>query len=178
MEPTLDNLYTFYEERIGGPFPISLLPPKKMLLWREQNLFGTAQTEECLYLIQSKISRFLDEAPLGYMTVGFWGHGMNSHGFYYQLREPWCSIFLRLAYGGFYTDNERAAQEIKATMEWLADFLTIAREQARHLTAVDSMGDAHFRIALLDGRKIEGDGPLFELGRGPAAQLAPLLQKP
>ena len=178
MAPTLDDLHAFYEERMGGPLPVRLLPVAQALIWREQKLFGSAQTAEILYLIQSRIKQFLREAPLGYLTVGFWGHGMNSHAFYYQRCEPWCRIFLRLAYGGIYMNNEEAAQEIKTTMEWFAEFLSVAPEQVRHLTVVDSMGDAHFKIDLLNGQTIEGDGPLFQPGRGPAAQLIPLLQQP
>ncbi|WP_216910578.1 hypothetical protein [Synechococcus sp. CCY 0621] len=61
-------------------------------------------------------------------------------------------------------------------MEWFAGFLPIVSERARHCIVVDSMGDALFRICLHDGEVIEGDGPLFELGRGPAAALKPLLK--
>lgn len=178
MQPTLETLHAFYEERFGGPLPTSLLPPDQPLIWREQNLFGSAQTAEGLYLIQSTIDQFLGEAPLGYLTVGFWGHGMNSYGFYYQRREQWCSIFLRLAYGGVYEDNVRAAQEVKATMEWFAEFLKIAKDRVQNLIVVDSMGAANFQITLLSGQTIEGNGPLFKLGRGPAPQLTPLLLLP
>jgi hypothetical protein len=82
MEPTLETLLAFYAERIGGPFPFSLLPADQPLHWQGQTLFGTAQTAEPLYLLQSTIDSFLGEAPLGFFSVGFWGHGMNSHAFY------------------------------------------------------------------------------------------------
>ncbi len=178
MEPTLDSLLSFYAERIGGPFPLSLLPPDQPMHWQEQTLFSTVQTAEPLYLLQSTIDAFLSAAPLGFFSVGFWGHGINSHAFYYQRREPSCSLFLRLAYGGFYDDNERAARQIRATMEWFAGFLPIVSARARHCIVVDSMGDALYRICLHNGEVIEGDGPLFELGRGPADALKPLLESP
>ncbi len=143
MEPTLDSLLSFYAERIGGPFPLSLLPADRPLHWQGQTLFGTARGTEPLYLLQSTIDAFLGAAPFGTLSVGFWGHGLNSHAFYYQRREPWGSLFLRLAYGGFDDDNER---------------------------------DALFRIVLTGGQVIEGDGPLFEPGRGPAEALGPLLE--
>ncbi len=176
MEPTLDSLLTFYAERIGGPFPPSLLPADQPLRWQGQTLFGTVRGTEPPYLLQSTIDSFLSEAPLGFLSVGFWGHGINSHAFYYQRHEPWCSLFLRLAYGGFYDDNERAARRIRATMEWFAGFLPMVSERARHCIVVDSMGEAIFRIALRDGQVIEGDGPLFDHERGPAVALEPLLQ--
>jgi hypothetical protein len=176
MEPTLDSLLTYYAERIGGPFPLSLLPPDQPLHWQGQTLFGTARGIEPLYLLQSTIDSFLSAAPLGTICVGFWGHGINSHAFYYQRREPWCSLFLRLAYGGFDDDNERDARRIKDSMEWLAGFLPIVSVRARHCIVVDSMGDALFRIVLKGGQVIEGDGPLFEPERGPAEALRPLLE--
>lgn len=176
MEPTLDSLLSFYAERIGGPFPLTLLPSDQPLHWQGQTLFGTARGTEPPYLLQSTIDSFLSEAPMGHCAVGFWGHGLNSHAFYYQRREPWGSLFLRLAYGGFYDDNERAARRIRTTMEWFAGFLPIVSERARHCIVVDSMGDGIFRIALPDEQVIEGDGPLFEPGRGPAEALRPLLE--
>jgi hypothetical protein len=154
MEPTLETLLTFYAERMGGPLPSTLLPPDQPLHWQGQTLFSTARGTEPPYLLQSTIDSFLSGAPLGHCSVGFWGHGLNSHAFYYQRREPWCSLFLRLAYGGFYDDNERA----------------------RHCIVVDSMGDAIFRIALHNGEVIEGDGPLFTPEGGPADALKPLLE--
>jgi hypothetical protein len=176
MEPTLESLLTFYAERIGGPFPPTLLPTDQPLLWQGQTLFGTAQTLEPPYQVQNTIDAFLSEAPIGTFSVGFWGHGMNSGAFHYQRREPWGSLFLLLPYGGFFEDNERAARRIKATMEWFARFLPILSEWTRHFTVVDSMGDGLFRICLHDGQVIEGDGPLFTPGRGPADALHPLLQ--
>lgn len=161
MEPTLDSLLTFYAERIGGPFPPTLLPTDQPLLWQGQTLFGTAQALEAPYQFQNTIDAFLSEAPIGTFSVGFWGHGMNSGAFHYQRREPWGSLFLRLPYGGFFEDNERAARRIKATMEWFARFLPILSERTRHFTVVYSIGDGLFRISLHDGQVIEGDGPLL-----------------
>ena len=178
MEPTLDSLLTHYAERIGGPFPLSLLPPDRPLHWQGQTLFGTAQTLEPPDQFQYTVDAFLSEAPLGTFSVGFWGHGMHSGAFHYQRREPWGSLFLRLPYGGFFEDNERAARRIKATMVWFARFLPILSERTHHFTAVDSMGDGLYRIVLTDGRVIEGDSPLFEPGRGPVEALRPLLETP
>ncbi|AFY28863.1 hypothetical protein [Cyanobium gracile] len=176
MEPTLDSLLSFYAERIGGPFPPSLLPTDLPLHWQGQTLFGTARGTEPLYLLQSTRDAFLATAPLGTFSVGFWGHGLKNHAFYYQRREPWGSLYLHLAYGGLDDDNEQAARRIRATMEWLAGFLPIVSERARHCIVVDSLGDALFRIVLTGGQAIEGDGPLFEPERGPAEALRPLLE--
>ncbi len=63
-------------------------------------------------------------------------------------------------------------------MDWLAGFLPIVSERARHCIVVDAMGDALFRIVLTGGQVIEGDGPLFEPERGPAEALRPLLEGP
>jgi hypothetical protein len=178
MEPTFDSFLSFYAERIGGPFPLSLLPPDRPLHWQGQNLFGTARGTEPLYLLQSTIDAFLSAAPFGTFSVGFWGHGLNNHAFYYQRREPWCSLFLRLPYGGLDGDDGQAAHRIRATMEWIDGFLPFACERARHCIVVDSLGDALFRIVLAGGQVIEGDGPLFEPGRGPAEALRPLLEGP
>ncbi len=176
METTLDTLLAFYEERMGGPLPSTLLPPNQRLHWQGQTLFGTARGTEPPYLLQSTIDAFLSEAPMGHCAVGFWGHGINSHAFHYQRREPWCSVYLRLSYGGFYDGNQRAARRIRATMDGFGRLLPIVRQRARHCIVVDSMGDALFRIALPGGQVIEGDGPLFEPERGPAEAVRPLLE--
>ena len=89
MEPRLESVLSIYAVRIGGPFPLSLMPPDRPLHWQGQTLFGTALGTEPLYVLQSMIDAFLSTAPFGTFSVGFWSHGLNSHAFHYQRREPW-----------------------------------------------------------------------------------------
>jgi len=47
-------------------------------------LFGSHIAAKEPFLVQGVINSFLKSCPEGYFLVGFWGHGMNSHAFYYS----------------------------------------------------------------------------------------------
>jgi hypothetical protein len=149
--PTTADLVAHYAERIGEPMPRGLIPADLELLWLGQLLFGTAAALEHPYRVQPDVEDFLRDAPEGHFAIGFWGHGMQSHDFYVQRVEPWCRVYLRIPYGGVYSDHEDQALKLHRVLHWLPEFLREARSRCRHLRLVDSMGDAQLKLESIDG---------------------------
>lgn len=149
--PTTADLAAHYSERIGEPMPRGLIPADLELLWLGQLLFGTATALDHPYRVQPDVEEFLRDAPEGHFAIGFWGHGMQSHAFYLQRVEPWCRVYLRIPYGGVYSDHEVQALSLHRVLLWLPEFLREARSRCRHLRLVDSMGDAQLKLESIDG---------------------------
>lgn len=87
-------------------------------------LVGSKGAIKRQYLIQGDIGEFLRHAPEGYFLVGFWGHGFNSHAFYYLRVDSKSKIFFRLPYGGVYMDNKNEAEHIS---KFLPEFFDLRR---------------------------------------------------
>jgi len=151
--PTPADLEAYYAERIGQPMPQGLIPADLELQCLGQLLFGSGAALEHPYRVQPDVEDFLREAPEGHFAIGFWGHGVQSHAFYMQRVEPWCRIYLRIPYGGVYSDNESQALRLHRVLRWLPEFLREARGHCRHLRLVDSMGSGNLRIETLDGNE-------------------------
>ena len=77
-----------FEQSFGIPLSTLNLPDIELLPLDgepdESLLFGSEIASENPYLIQSWLDDFIEHCPNGYFLVGFWGHGMNSHAFYYS----------------------------------------------------------------------------------------------
>jgi len=149
--PTPADLEAYYAERIGQPMPQGLIPADLELLWLGQLLFGTAAALEHPYRVQPDVEDFLMGAPEGHFAIGFWGHGIQGHAFYIQRVEPWCRVYLRISYGGVYSDHENQALKLHRVLFWLPEFLRDARSRCRHLRLVDSMGEAQLKLESIDG---------------------------
>jgi hypothetical protein len=161
--PTTGDLVAHYAERIGEPMPRGLIPAALELLWLGQLLFGNAAALEHPYRVQPDVEDFLRDAPEGHFAIGFWGHGMQSHAFYVQRVEPWCRVYLRIPYGGVYSDHEAQALRLHQVLLWLPEFLREARSRCRHLRLVDSMGDAQLRAEDREGNVIESRYGVHEM---------------
>lgn len=154
---------THYAERIGEPMPKGLIPADLDVQWLGQLLFGSAAALEHPYRVQPDVQDFLQQAPEGHFAIGFWGHGIQSHAFYVQRVEPWCRVYLRLPYGGVYSDQKAQALKLHRVLLWLPEFLQEARRQCRHLILVDSMGDGQLRAEDLVGNVLERRCEINEL---------------
>lgn len=149
---TTADLLASYAERIGQPMPHGLIPTDLEMQWMGQLLFGSGVAlEDRPYRVQPDVDDFLREALEGHFAIGFWGHGIQSHAFYIQRVEPWCRVYLRIPYGGIYSDHQAQAIELHRLLLWLPEFLREARSQCRHLKLVDSMGDGQLRAENDDG---------------------------
>ncbi len=81
-----------------------------------------------------QISWFLEEVgtqPIAdYVVLAHAGHGMNSYAMHYYLVRGNLALFLQIAWGGVYTDNDKAVKEM-ATAYLQAEQLTRKIETAQ-----------------------------------------------
>lgn len=129
------------------PVPSTELYPIK----RPGLLIGSKEALEYQYLVQGDIRVFLSHAPEGYFMVGFWGHGFNSHAFYYLRVDSKSKIFFRLPYGGVYMDNKKGAEHISKFLPEFFDFEEKLKNKGlRRLYAVESMWSGWYEIKIND----------------------------
>jgi hypothetical protein len=112
-------------------------------------------------LAQTQIDSFVKSAREGYFMIGFWGHGINSHAFYYVKSEPNWEVYFRLPYGGVYMDNVKYAAFIREFMTAYLDFESKHKEKIVSFVAVNSMGAIHYRMIDSDGRRYLVDDKLI-----------------
>ncbi len=125
-------------------------------------LWGTVPALEWPALIQGDIDRWVKTAADGYFLIGFWGHGTNSHAFYYVRVDGPIRVFFRLHYGGIYMDNEAQAKIIPEFITQYLAFEQVARPAVKSLVGVESMGCDGWGIETLDGSTVYHDGSLLE----------------
>jgi len=114
-------------------------------------LFGSEQAMSRQYLIQEDIEPFIQEAPEGYLLVGFWGYGMNSEAFYYSRIDRRARVLFRLPFGNVYHGGRDEAADVRAFLEnWSAIEDAVAGD-LRRLLAVDSMGSGRYEIEYVNG---------------------------
>jgi len=108
-------------------------------------LIATREAQNAPLLIQGDLDS-VEDAPVGYGLAGFWGHGINSYAFYFQIVTNNLRIFARLPYGGVYMDNAQCQVEIKNYLSALLEFEL--NDLSRHdtFTAIESMGWGHYRV--------------------------------
>ena len=103
-------------------------------------LYGSDIAQREPLLTQSDVDAFIERPRDGYFLVGFWGHGVNSHAFYYVRDGSQSRTYFRLPLGGVYMDNEEHATRIA---RFLPAFFAFERQQLEAgcvLMAIDSMG--------------------------------------
>jgi len=139
----------------------SLIKPGPYLL---RNVLLTPIARQRTYKDQAHIENFLQEAPEGYFYTGFWGHGVNSHAFYYSVVNQWERIFLRLPYGGLYMNNEEGAEYVKKVLTKFSDLERLVEGKVRKLIIVDSMsfglhksGSGKYKIVGNNGKSMQDD---------------------
>lgn len=118
-----------------------------------QLLWGSAISQQEPLLTQSDIEAFLSGSRAGYFLIGFWGHGVNSHAFYYVRDDGRNRIFLRLSYGGAYTDNEEQARRVATFLPAFVDFERRHREAGSVLRVVESMGWGDYEVITAEGQR-------------------------
>jgi hypothetical protein len=152
-----------FESRFGIPPPEGMLPDEPLRrLGDDALMFGSeVALARGALVLQAEIGRFLEQAPEGYLLVGFWGYGIQSYAFYYARVDAQSRVYFRLPYGGVYMDNERAAKQIR---DFLTRYFAIEpalRARAESFVAVESMGAARYRLLGKDGAKVELDQSLL-----------------
>jgi hypothetical protein len=147
----------FFEKVMRAPFPLPL--PANLVDGRTgrgrkrgpTRMIGTSEAYEKPMLIQADIGR-LPELPLGYLLTGFWGHGVNSHAFYWVEATASVRVFFRLFYGGGYGDPDRDGPKVVRYLANWGEF--VARKvpgEVQEILAFDSMGSGFWRFKMTDG---------------------------
>jgi len=159
-----EALERLFADRFGAPPPAGMLPDKPLRRLGEDSLmFGT---EPALgfgaLVLQAEIGRFLEQAPEGYLLLGFWGYGVQSYAFYYARVDAWSRVYFRLPYGGVYMDNERAAARIRTFLKGFFAAEPALRARAASFVAVESMDAARYRAVGKDGSICELDHSLVQ----------------
>jgi hypothetical protein len=105
-------------------------------------------------LVQADVGGVM-EAPVGWFQAGFWGHGVNSYMFYYGRVTERHRIFLRTPYGeGVYESDPDASREHALAL--LRKYIALVDSlPCKHVTLIESMDVAHWRIERLDGSVAE-----------------------
>ncbi len=162
----MQKLRVGFEKWIGLPWDALRLPDAELVPVDSEaesaTLWGTQAAADHPFLSQADAFGFAGRAPEGYFLVGFWGHGVNSYAFYYSAADSWRRILFRLPYGGAYMDNGEMARCIRAFLPAYFQFEDHLGARGCKLTAIDSMGEGLYRIALPGGQQIERRRSLFQ----------------
>jgi len=157
------RLRTFFRESFGISLSRVVDLPQEELFCLSENglLYGSALARKNNYLTQGDINEFITSDARGYFLMGYWGHGINSYAFYYSRIDDWSHIFFRLAYGGIYLDNDKAARDVREFLLNYFKFEPELKRKAKSLTAIDSMGSGSYSITLLDGRLVSLEESMY-----------------
>lgn len=151
----MDKAKSLFTKYFGMPFPDALLPDCAVHPLGESGvLFGSESVTD--HQVLTAHVEFLESAPSGYYMIGFWGYGANSYAFYYVRVDERRKIYLRLPYGGAYSDTEEEANDIRRFFEGYLEFEEIIRRKDASLLAYESMGCLPtWKITLPDGQVFE-----------------------
>jgi hypothetical protein len=149
----IDDLRRQFEAAFGIRLGVVPMPGNLIQIFPGRQLWGSAISKQEPLLTQSDIEAFLNGSRAGYFLIGFWGHGVNSHAFYYVHDDGRNHVFLRLSYGGVYTDNDEQARRIATFLPAFVDFERRHREAGSVLRVVDSMGSGDYQVISAEGRR-------------------------
>jgi len=149
----IDDLRRGFEAAFGIPFGVVPMPDDLVQIFPGRPLWGSAISKQEPLLTQSDTEAFLKGSRAGYFLIGFWGHGVNSHAFYYVHDDGRNHVFLRLSYGGAYTDNVEQARRVATFLPAFVDFERRHREAGSVLRVVDSMGAGDYQVISAAGRR-------------------------
>ena len=156
----MEKLKKSFKENFGVSIPESMLFKGKLVSLDERKpeesfLLGSPAAAEKPCFVQDDIPRFFDSCPEGYYLIGYWGHGVNSNAFYYQRIDSWSKVFLRLGFGGLYTNKKRDAETIKEFLSRYFDFERRIKNKVKSLRVLESMGQKQYNIVTSDDKVFE-----------------------
>jgi hypothetical protein len=150
----MEALRKAFEEAFKIPFSTLVLPGVRLVrVEGAEFLFGSESAAAAPLLVQGAVFSFDQAAPDGYFLTGFWGHGVNSHAFYYARADGWSRVCFRLPFGGIYMDNDACAAHIA---EFLPAWFDFERRLGRayRVTAIESMDQGRYELVHPDGRLV------------------------
>jgi len=89
---------------------------------------------------------FLSQAPQGYFTIGFWGHGINSYAFYYQRADGAHRVAFRLPFEGLYMDDRKSASQIANFLSCYFTFERRLLERSCQVRAWEFLGEGRYEF--------------------------------
>lgn len=110
---------------------------------------------------QGDVSR-VKTLPHGYFLAGFWGHGVNSYAFYWCQIEPGRRLYLRIPYGGVYSDTDAQRENLIHVLDACRRVLeAIERVGCERFYLTDSMDQGECDLVLSSGERIRLRGAGF-----------------
>lgn len=107
-------------EAEGIPLPPLSTDEQAALQAVDDHLFATRSVKASPYTIESYVGEVLrGDAPASYVLLGFAGGGVASSAFHYFVVEEGMAIFVQIAWGGGYTDEEDALRLITRSYAWV-----------------------------------------------------------
>ncbi|MBF0102862.1 MAG: hypothetical protein HQK77_18335 [Desulfobacterales bacterium] len=130
----MERLKQYLEQFCG--LDITSLVPQGMNLFpldittdaNQALLFGSEHSLTKKYIVTSDYMGvfyppgFFYQAPLGYFLIGFWGHGLNSHAFYYSEITNFNRVLFRISTGGMEGNWIEDCKKIKPFLESFFEF--------------------------------------------------------
>jgi len=159
---TVKRLQKEYEELFGQPFPDWMIDGADVAEVIPERggglLIGDAAAQARPALVGGDVAEFVDDAPNGYLLVGMWGHGVNSHAYYYCHAEPAGRVWLRLPFGGVYMDNDDTAAAIPDFFTRLHEFRQTLRARHMRYLITHHFSSGEILIETADGRRAHHSG--------------------
>lgn len=107
-------------EAEGIPMPPLTTAEEAGLQIVEDHVFATRSIKTSPYAINAYVNEVLrGDAPASYVLAGFAGGGVASSAFHYFVVEDGLAIFVQIAWGGGYTDEEDALRLITRSYRWV-----------------------------------------------------------
>lgn len=136
---------------------------------REQsdNVYGTAPVD--LFDVEAFLQAARDPATAPLVAFGHVGHGAASWWFCYQAITASAGVFIRLAYGGIDSSDDKTLGVVNRTL-LLAEEVLVAAEAAaakgalakgRAVVVLDALLDSFVQLAP-DGEVIQPDDPMAD----------------
>lgn len=139
----------WYDEKFKQPATDLTIFHKKLTLIESygNKLFGSENACKTPYLVANDISHLMDERQTlnDYHIFGFWGYGANSYAVIYAWLHKNIRVYLRLPFGGVYTDNKKAARFIPQIIHKTDRLVQKAIKESASLSFYCLMGPGSFR---------------------------------
>lgn len=98
----------------GIPLPFIPAEMQKTFTKIEDWVYGTRSKIPWLYEIRQYVQEVSTTPVDDYLLLGHAGHGTQSWAMHYYLVRGPLALFLQIAWGGAYTDEDKAVQEMSA----------------------------------------------------------------
>jgi hypothetical protein len=125
--PAIDEARQLFAQA-GLPFPF--IPPEMRETFEkiEDWVYGTRLKIPWLYEIRQYATEAITTDIADYLLLGHAGHGIQSWAMHYYLVRGPLALFLQIAWGGAYTDEEKAIGQISTRFAQANDLIQKVEE--------------------------------------------------